>query len=34
LYTPRGKPNKMLKWLFSPTKAIPTYLFKEPKPTK
>jgi len=34
LHTPKGKPNKMLKWLFSPTNAIPKYLFKEPKPTK
>ena len=30
----RGKPNKMLKYLFSPTNVIPTYLFKESKPIK
>jgi hypothetical protein len=33
-HTPKGKPNKKLKCLFFPTKAIPTYLSKEPKLTK
>jgi hypothetical protein len=33
-HTPRGKPNNKLKCLFFPTKAIPTYLSKEPKLTK
>ena len=31
LHNPREKPNKMLKYLFSPTNAIPTYLLKESK---
>jgi hypothetical protein len=33
-HTTRGEPNKKLKYLFFPTKAIPTYLLKEPKLTK
>jgi hypothetical protein len=33
-HTPREEPNKKLKCLFFPTKAIPTYLSKEPKLTK
>jgi len=33
-HTPKGKSNKKLKCLFFPTKAISTYLSKEPKLTK
>jgi hypothetical protein len=33
-HAPREEPNKKLKCLFFPTKAIPTYLSKEPKLTK
>jgi hypothetical protein len=33
-HAPRGKPNKMLKYLIFPTNAIFTYLLKEPKLTK
>ena len=33
-HTPRGKPNKMLKYLFFLTNIIPTYLSKESKLTK
>jgi len=33
-HAPREEPNKKLKCLFFSTKAIPTYLSKEPKLTK